>query len=71
MATEAGTQHGPDYPRQKANGVWVFDIYPNGVKKEIGDFPDEETAVAKWHAALKIWEANGSRYGGPINSTID
>ena len=47
MTNEAGTQHGPDYPVQKSNGKWTFYFYPNGVRKEIGEFLNEDTAITQ------------------------
>lgn len=70
MANDAGTQHGPDYPIQKPNGKWTFYFYPNGIRKEIGEFNDEASAVSKWVAVKRIWESNGSRYDGQINCSI-
>jgi hypothetical protein len=48
---------------QKANGNWTFDIFPNGIKREAGEFPTQEAAEKDLLVALRHWEVNGQDYG--------
>ena len=48
---------------KKPDGKWTFDIFPSGVWKEAGEWPDEETAKEWQGKALRIWENNGGDYG--------
>ncbi len=50
---------------KKENGMWTFYVYPDGVQREAGDYPDEETAKDWSIRALRIWEVNGYK-DGPI-----
>jgi hypothetical protein len=57
----------PSAVYRKPNGKWTFDIFPNGIRQEAGDYIDEETAKEWSWKALRVWEANGQDYG-PISA---
>jgi hypothetical protein len=57
------TQQSPTVPfYNKALRKWTFYIFPEGVQKEAGYFPDEETArVASWKS-YRDWQAKDCKY---------
>ncbi|HMD20387.1 MAG TPA: hypothetical protein VKH40_08700 [Alloacidobacterium sp.] len=56
-------QPGPTLAYKKNNGMWTFDIFPNGSRREAGDYPDE-AAAKEWSVKAWLhWKANGYTYG--------
>jgi hypothetical protein len=56
------TDQSPTVPFCKKNRQWTFYIFPDGVQKEAGDYPDEEAArTASWKT-YRTWQASGCKY---------
>ena len=56
----------PSSPYRKSNGMWAFDFFPNGVRTEFAEYPDEASAQTDVEVMLKRWakDANYSFVSG-------
>ena len=51
---------GPTDPYRKANGMWAFDVFPNGVRTEFAEYPDEGSVRTDAEVMERRWETDGS-----------
>ena len=50
----------PSNPYRKANGMWAFDFFPDGVRTEFAQYPDEKSAQADAQVMSKRWAMDAS-----------
>ena len=61
------TQPGPTTPFYKERGKWTFYVFPNGVREEAGEYPNEAMARAASWDTHRAWQTNGYRYESSLS----
>lgn len=50
----------PTAPYRKPNGMWAFDVFPNGIRTEFAEYTDEDSVRADAEVMARRWEKDGS-----------
>ena len=46
----------PTGPYRKSNGMWAFDVFPNGVRKEFAEYSEEDSVRTDAEVMARRWE---------------